>query len=248
MSLLFDEPFVAVFPSLVRGLGGDVAAAAVLQHIHFRARGGESVTYEGAVWFPVSRDELAAEIGLSAKQVKRIIDKLRAAKVIETCQIGGTDRRNYYRLSPKWAVRLVPNGTDGTDPNGTDGLVPNGTDVLLLEEGSKKIEEQTRVRKPVQADGPFDEFWKIYPRKQDKGHAKRAWQKATQTTDPTAIIDGAARYRDDPNREDPYTALPATWLNGERWLDEPLPERNNRNKVSEVQAMITRAAERDRQS
>jgi len=61
------------------------------------------------------------------------------------------------------------------------------------------------------------------------------------------IVSAAERYRDDPNREDGFTALPATWLNGERWLDDPLPSRDNRHdrKTTDVQAVIERAAARD---
>jgi hypothetical protein len=92
-------------------------------------------------------------------------------------------------------------------------------------------------------------FWKTYPRRDDKGHARRAWLKATRKATAAAIIEGAARYRDDPNREAAFTALPATWLNGERWQDGPLPPREGRSdrKVSEVQGMIERAAQRDAQ-
>jgi hypothetical protein len=39
------------------------------------------------------------------------------------------------------------------------------------------------------------------------------------------ILSGAARYAKDPNRVEAYTAHPATWLNGHRWLDGALPER-----------------------
>ena len=107
----------------------------------------------------------------------------------------------------------------------------------------------TPVRKPVGDTPEFQAFWSVYPRKQDKGHARRAWEKACRKVDPRDIISGAARYRDDPNREDGYTALAATWLNGERWLDDPLPERSSRSsaKVDEVQALIARAAQRDGQ-
>lgn len=103
------------------------------------------------------------------------------------------------------------------------------------------------VQKPV-GDGPdFDAFWHRYPRKAAKGHARRAWEKAIRKTTAEVIITGAVRYRDDPNRDDQFTALPATWLNGERWADDPLPGRTTRSdhKVSEVQAMIARAADRD---
>lgn len=106
---------------------------------------------------------------------------------------------------------------------------------------------QTPIQKPVGDDPAFTAFWSVYPRKTAKGHARRAWVKATRTTDPREIIAGAVRYRDDPNRTDSYTAHPATWLNGERWTDDPLPGRESRGdrKLSEAEAMIRRAAQRD---
>lgn len=110
--------------------------------------------------------------------------------------------------------------------------------------------QRARVRKPVDDDDPgFSRFWNAYPRRQDKGHARRAWTKAIQRAAVDVIVGAAERYRDDPNREDEYTALPATWLNGERWLDDPLPSRDNRNKrkTTEVQSIIERAAQRDAQ-
>jgi hypothetical protein len=107
------------------------------------------------------------------------------------------------------------------------------------------------VRKPVDLDSDpmFVAFWSAYPRRDDKGHARKAWAKAIRKDTPEAIIAGAAKYRDDPNREKGFTALPATWLNGERWQDGPLPPREGRSerKVGEVQSMIDRAAERDAQ-
>jgi len=104
-----------------------------------------------------------------------------------------------------------------------------------------------RVRKPVDDDPGFIRFWNAYPRRQGKGHARRAWSKAVRQADPDVIVSAAERYRDDPNREDGFTALPATWLNGERWLDDPLPSRDNRHdrKTTDVQAVIERAAARD---
>ena len=107
------------------------------------------------------------------------------------------------------------------------------------------------VRKPVDLDSDpmFLAFWSVYPRRDDKGHARKAWAKAIRKETAETIIAGATRYRDDPSREKAYTALPATWLNGERWQDGPLPPREGRSerKVGEVQGMIERAAERDAQ-
>jgi hypothetical protein len=93
----------------------------------------------------------------------------------------------------------------------------------------------------------FLAFWVAYPRRDDKGHAKKAWLKAVRKAPAEEIVMGAQKYRDDPSREKAFTALPATWLNGERWQDGPLPPREGRSerKVGEVQGMIERAAERD---
>lgn len=75
------------------------------------------------------------------------------------------------------------------------------------------------------ADPAFAEFWQTYPRREGLADACRAWPKALTKATPQQIIAGARRYADDPNREAAFTAHPTTWLNGARWLDEPLPER-----------------------
>ena len=72
----------------------------------------------------------------------------------------------------------------------------------------------------------FIDFWNVYPIKVGKGAAIKAFEKAIRTTDAGIIIKGAQRYKSDPNRVQGYTAHAATWLNGQRWLDEPLPMRN----------------------
>ena len=67
----------------------------------------------------------------------------------------------------------------------------------------------------------FDEFWAAYPRKTDKGNARKAWDKATKKTDPARIIAAAASLAaSKPDLK--FTAHPSTWLNGERWDDQPL--------------------------
>ena len=73
------------------------------------------------------------------------------------------------------------------------------------------------------ASDRFDEFWATYPRRQGKGAAVKAWANAIKRADPDAIIEAAAGYRDDPQREPQFTAMPQTWLNQDRWEDEPLP-------------------------
>lgn len=70
-------------------------------------------------------------------------------------------------------------------------------------------------------DPAFGAFWAAYPKKVGKGQARTAWRKAIKNADPTLIVAAAEKYRDDPARKPDYTAHPSTWLNGERWLDQP---------------------------
>ncbi|WP_285295443.1 helix-turn-helix domain-containing protein [Aureimonas altamirensis] len=63
-------------------------------------------------------------------------------------------------------------------------------------------------------------FWDAYPHKVGKGQARSAWIAARRKADLKAIMDGLLRYvQAKPERI--AWCNPATWLNGERWLDQP---------------------------
>lgn len=71
----------------------------------------------------------------------------------------------------------------------------------------------------------FDGFWKTYPRRIGKGQARKAWRAALKKAAPDLIISAAACYAANCRDVEPqFIAHPATWLNGERWADEPDPE------------------------
>jgi len=92
-------------------------------------------------------------------------------------------------------------------------------------EKSKKKES----RSPSLAE--FDRFWKLYPRKENKGQAEKAWTKAVKIADPEQIIQAVERT---PWNEDKqFIPHPASWLNGKRWEDE-LPNMKPR-KLSQAE-------------
>jgi hypothetical protein len=64
----------------------------------------------------------------------------------------------------------------------------------------------------------FDEFWKLYPRKEAKQAARKAWASVTKKVEPQDVIDGLVAYAFNPDPK--FRPLPASWLNGQRWEDE----------------------------
>jgi hypothetical protein len=81
-------------------------------------------------------------------------------------------------------------------------------------------------------------FWQTYPRKAGKRTAQTAFERALRRSSLVAILEGAARYRDDPNREAQFTAHASTWLNRDGWEDEPLPQRNTAPKLGVLDSIL----------
>jgi len=134
-----------------------------------------------------------------------------------TCNDGVT--RESFRSAPE-VVANVP-----------EVLAP-GTE----EQGNRGTEEKelcaTELRAPIPAR--FEEFWETYPRHRDKRKAEKAFVNAVKRADADTIIAGANRYALDPNRVEQFTKYAEGWLNGDGWLDEPLPPRNGSHATSAV--------------
>jgi len=81
-----------------------------------------------------------------------------------------------------------------------------------------------RSRKPEKRDELEDEFaawWLAYPKREAKGQARKAYAAARKKVSAEALLAAAQRaatlYA---STEQKFIPFPATWLNGERWLDE----------------------------
>jgi hypothetical protein len=70
----------------------------------------------------------------------------------------------------------------------------------------------------------FAEWYAAYPIHKAPAAARKAFAKAiTKVDDIAVLVDAALRYRTDPQVLRGYGKHPATWLNGECWLDEAAP-------------------------
>ncbi len=114
--LLYDEPPIAVSPTLCRILG--VQEAVFLQQLHFRLslKKADPVTYEryrvdGMDWVYWTYDQLLREIpiGKSNDPHKRIIKRLRQMGILLVRQLKAAewDRTNYYSIDYRVLFSLV---------------------------------------------------------------------------------------------------------------------------------------------
>jgi hypothetical protein len=148
-----------------------------------------------------------------------------------------TEKRAKQRVPfPDNPKTLTSSGEMSGDGNSAESLGSPGAGTG--EQGNRGTGERelenTCPAKP-NATPPPDNFldWYLeYPRKESKGVAEKAYAKARKIATAEDLVQGAIRYREDPNREPSFTKLPATWLNAKCWEDGPLPERDSGRRPS----------------
>ncbi len=90
--------------------------------------------------------------------------------------------------------------------------------------------EDTKVSLSIVSSEPdlFDEFWERYPRKVAKPNAKRAYAKALKKHSHDDVMFGLSQHLPSlEGKETQFIPHAATWLNGERFNDQPEQPANN---------------------
>jgi DNA-binding transcriptional ArsR family regulator len=158
-----------------------------------------------------SQKLLAEECSMGLSTLKRHLSSLEEAGYIETVNVfkDNIQRPNQYLLklssSPN---RATPQPESGYPPSPNRATEP---------------EVKTRIEPVDQKNNFFDEFWKAYPRKTNKGFAKKVFEKL-KVDDPMLTkmvqaihLQNKTVWKD---KDQQYIPHPSTWLNGERWEDE----------------------------
>jgi hypothetical protein len=128
-------------------------------------------------------------------------------------------------LAKTWILKdptkgqMIPLPNDSTTEPIRYGTTNGHREEQLLEKNTSK----RKTLSEAQERELFDEFWKEYPRKLDKGAALRAFRSALKVATFEQILAGAIAYRNDPNRDSEFTKYPATWLSAEAWSNEIQP-------------------------
>lgn len=164
--------------------------------------------------------------GVDAKTMLAVVRAHEAARQAEVeakrAKAAEKKRRQRAALSP-----IVP-GTSGdiggqAGTNGDGGGQPLS---LPLPPQTPPTPTHTRVsiNTRERENGAFERFWTAYPRKVSKADARKAFGKAWAKLPPhdeEAIIVGGLERAKAAWTDAQFIPHAATWLNGERWNDEP---------------------------
>jgi biotin operon repressor len=143
----------------------------------------------------------------------------------------GRPTSNYYYLHLKQGGNVVV-GDIECRPERQGGVV----------EGDTNHSEEPIKESIDRLDSDFEGFYAIYPRREAKADARRAWRKLNPDSElQHRITADLPRFRE---KERQFVPLPATYLRGRRWEDErtvtvaaPIPEPIVRARSENAEAM-----------
>ena len=186
------------------------------QRLSFKAIGLLAQIMSHNPGWVMSIESLAKYNGVGKDQVRSAIKELEEAGYLVRTQ---TRTKTQQFAETEWRT------FDPTEPVTEKPMAENPMTANPTPKKNNLKEEQIKETL-VHPDALFDEWWKIYPRKQSKASAKRAFKGALKKCEYEILFASAQRYAKDPNRVDQYTKMAATWLANECWGDDPLPARS----------------------
>lgn len=84
-----------------------------------------------------------------------------------------------------------------------------------------KGKERRKTPSSADADGVFEAWWKLYPKKVGKADARKVWDRKIRKSTPDAITAGLQRWLPIWRDTDPqFIPYPSTWLQRGSWDDE----------------------------
>lgn len=201
-------------------------------------------------------DVIAESVGIPTETGERILLALETKNVIVDGRFAAWESRQPKREDDSTARVARHRETHGNAvkrnvTHGNNTETESETETETESEKSKRVPSQScspqaanetatkPKRAPKSPDGEllaaFDEFWKIYPRKEGKTPALRTWLREVRLEMVPDVIQAAIRYAELRYGEDGrFTKHAATWLNKGTWRDsltdeKPKPPEGNGN-------------------
>ena len=194
------------------------------KHIYFKEKFPEA---DG--WFYLTHQQQKEQLNINEHSIIKSKQFLIDKKIIES-QKRGIPSKEYLHIDFKVLINeltdtiLDPLKTGGLDPVISGGLFKDNKykDIYTLDSTKSNSSE---VENKITAS-MFEEMWRLYPRKIDKGKAKTAWlkicRKPPKERPSLREVKSAIRRQIKSERwqTTKFIPHPTTWLNQSRWLDD----------------------------
>lgn len=178
------------------------------------------------IGYEVKFDQISRETGLGVKAIRSSIAELTKTGWLSAVRVHKSNGQlGAYRYEIREPAR-VPQSTVAQSTV-AEATVAQGT--VIKNTNTKENKDRENKDKEL-----FAQFYRVYPRKMQKGDAAKAFAKALTVASAEEIIAGATRFANDPNLPpDRFIPYPASWLRAEAWDDGPLPDDPRRRKEKE---------------
>lgn len=193
---------------------------------------------EGSRVYP-SMETLAKKSSMSKRSAQRIVHDLIDQNFLSVVgnENGGAGKSRQYSINVQTLQDAL---TDGLTHKKGDSLSSlnhdEKGDTEDQKDDSQSIKGDTQDQKGDTAvtltvistkepsittsDDGFDDFWKVYPRKDAKLAAQRSYRTALKRASSQEILNGAKLYAENSEgKEEKFIKVPTTWLNGGCWAN-----------------------------
>jgi len=176
----------------------------------------------------IDKRQLAGLAGISEKDCSILLLELETNGVFSRDEDGTIYSRRMRRDHAK-ALKDKENGKGGGNPTLKAGVNPpvNGGDkAQKLEARSQSPEKKETREVALSSDFEFEDFWNLWPNKVGKPAALKAFVGARKRAGLDAIVEGVFAYIRNKPPDRPWLN-PATFLNQNRWEDQPAQVADN---------------------
>jgi hypothetical protein len=180
---------------------------------------GDAFTIKHAVWPTSHRTESDFEKALSAMHAAGLITRYEVKGVIYF-QVNEFEEHQYglHKRRKSKFPEVPGNSGNALEIPGRNEPETNRTEEEPETKGAIRRREEDGIAE-------FDLFYAAYPRKEKRPDALKAWQQVAPTkAEQHLILSAIARSRASPQWTKDggmFIPLPASWLRGRRWEDQP---------------------------
>lgn len=177
---------------------------------------------QGKCW--PSQETLAAECECSVATVARWLNSFAEMGFLTRVKQygeGGYRRADVLQLETALPVRELPiTKLPSTElPNSGAKLTRHSDGAEPITEPIRSSSLRSEDARPVARNDDFELFWSLYPNKVGKRVAEKSFVSARKRVSQADLMAGLAAYVG--KRDDRPWCNPSTWLNGDRWEDQP---------------------------